>query len=177
MELAKYKACICEGSAENAIMDILLDNDLLIFTREELLEEKVIRCRDGKRFEERYLRKAPENKVSVIRVLDSRRENFKISKAYQYMVDVINVITAPEIEMLIIFNEDKYKEFKKSGKKPSEFCRDKLKMADVKSYEFVKSYFSRPELLVAAIKKYHEMSKIRKGEYTLLDLLKNVKGL
>ena len=35
MELAKYKACICEGSAENAIMDILLDNDLLIFTRED----------------------------------------------------------------------------------------------------------------------------------------------
>ena len=24
MDLAKYKACICEGSAENAIMDILL---------------------------------------------------------------------------------------------------------------------------------------------------------
>ena len=40
MELSKYKACICEGSAESAIMDILLDNDLLIFTREELLEEK-----------------------------------------------------------------------------------------------------------------------------------------
>lgn len=55
MELAKYKACICEGSAENAIMDILLDNDLLIFTREEMLEEEVIRCRDGKRFEEKYL--------------------------------------------------------------------------------------------------------------------------
>ena len=36
MELAKYKACICEGSAENAIIDILLDNDLLIFTREEM---------------------------------------------------------------------------------------------------------------------------------------------
>lgn len=31
MELARYKACICEGSAENAIMDILLDNKLLIF--------------------------------------------------------------------------------------------------------------------------------------------------
>jgi len=44
MELAKYKACICEESAENAIMDILLDNNLLIFSREELLEEKVIRA-------------------------------------------------------------------------------------------------------------------------------------
>ncbi len=30
MELAGYKACICEGSAENAIMDILLDHNLLI---------------------------------------------------------------------------------------------------------------------------------------------------
>lgn len=28
MELAKYKACICEGSAEEAIIDILVDNDL-----------------------------------------------------------------------------------------------------------------------------------------------------
>ena len=27
MELAKYKACICEGSAEEAIIDILVDTD------------------------------------------------------------------------------------------------------------------------------------------------------
>ena len=64
MELAKYKACICEGSAENAIMDILLDNDLLIFTREEMLEEEVIRCRDGKRFEEKYLI-SPERNLMI----------------------------------------------------------------------------------------------------------------
>ena len=41
MELAKYKACICEGSAEKAIIDILVDNDLQIFKREEMLEECV----------------------------------------------------------------------------------------------------------------------------------------
>ena len=171
MELAKYKACICEGSAENAIIDILLDNNLLIFNRDEMLEETVIRCRDGKHFEQKYLRKGFEGKISVIRILDSRRENFKISKAYAHKVDVINVVTAPEIEMLIIINEDKYKEFKKFGKKPSDFCKEKLKMTNVKSYHFVKEYFSDPNILVAAIKKYHEVSKIHKGEYTLLDLL------
>ena len=138
-----------------------------------MLEEEVIRCRDGKRFEEKYLRKGFMDKISVIRILDSRHESFKLSKAYEHKVDVINVITAPEIEMLIIFNEDKYKEFKKSGKKPSEFCKENLKMSNVKSKDFVKEYFSNPAVLVAAIKKYHEMSKIRKGEYTLLDLLKN----
>ena len=153
-------------------MDILLDNHLLIFEREEMLDEAVIRCRDGKTFENRYLRKGFKEMISVIRILDSRKENFKLSKAYERKVDVINVITAPEIEMLIIFNEDKYNELKKSGKKPSIFCKENLKMPNVKSYDFVENYFGNPKILVQAIKKYNEMSKIRKGEYTLLDLLK-----
>lgn len=172
MELARIKACICEGAAESAIIDILLDNDLLIFNRDEMLDENVIRCRDGKTFEARYLRKGFREMVSVIRVLDSRRENFKLSKAYENKVDVINIITAPEIEMLIILNENKYSEYKKSGKKPSIFCKENLKMSNVKSYAFVKNYFENPEILMQAIKKYTEISKIRKGEYTLLDLLK-----
>lgn len=123
MELAKYKACICEGSAEEAIIDILVDNDLLIFNREEMLEERVIRCRSAKRFEERYLRKGFDEQISVIRILDSRREEFRLSKAYEQKIDVVNVITAPEIEMLIIHAEGAYDQFKRSGKKPSEFCK------------------------------------------------------
>lgn len=78
MKLAKYKACICEGAAESAIIDIMLDNDLLIFRREEILDEQVLRCRDAKTFETRYLRKSFSDKISVIRILDSRREVFKL---------------------------------------------------------------------------------------------------
>ena len=36
----------------------------------------------------------------MIRILDSRREEFRLSKAYEQKVDVVNVITAPEIEIL-----------------------------------------------------------------------------
>ena len=173
MKLPNYKACICEGAAESAIIDILLEHELLIFPREEMIEEKVIRCRSAKRFEQKYLRKDYVNKISIIRILDSRKENFNLSKAYKNKVDVINVITAPEIEMLIIFSKDEYTRFKKSGKKPSDFCKEDLQMSQVKSYNFVKEYFSDPVVLVMAIKRYHEMSKIRKGEYTLQDLLKS----
>lgn len=172
MELAKYKACICEGAAENAVMDILLDADLLVFSREEMLEEAVIRCREGNKFEQKYLRKGFADKISVIRILDSRREKFKIGKAYEHKIDVINVITAPEIEMLIIFAENQYKEFKKSGKKPSDFCKENLRMPEVKSYDYVFNYFSDSKILVSAIKEYHRIARIPKGEYTLLDLLK-----
>lgn len=33
MKLAKYKAVICEGAAEEAVIDLLLDKHLLIFER------------------------------------------------------------------------------------------------------------------------------------------------
>lgn len=172
MELSKYKACICEGSAEEAIIDILVDNGLLLFSRSEMLDECVIKCRSGKRFEERYLRKGFDGKISVIRVLDSRKENFRLSKAYEHKVDVINVITAPEIEMLIIIAEGKYDDYKQSGKKPSEYCKIVLHLHYVKTYDFVSSYFSDPDILVSAIKEYRRLSKIPKGEYTLIDLLR-----
>ena len=172
MKLAKYKACICEGAAESAIIDILVDNDLLIFTREEMLEESVIRCRTAKKFEERYLRKGFDNQISVIRILDSRREDFRLSKAYANKIDVINIITAPEIEMLIIHNERAYERFKRSGKKPSEFCKIDLSIHDVKSYDFVKNYFSVPQTLVNAIGEYRRTANIPKGEYSLSDLLR-----
>ena len=109
--MVKYTACICEGGAERVILDLLLDHDKLIFARNELLEEEILESRKGKDFEEKYLRREFKGKITVYRILDSRRENFKISKAYQNKVDVINVITAPEIEMLIICNEGKYQDF------------------------------------------------------------------
>lgn len=46
-------ACICEGSAEHAIMDILKDNNLLMFN--ELLEDKIIRTRSANEFESKHL--------------------------------------------------------------------------------------------------------------------------
>ena len=81
MDLSKYVACICEGSAERAIIKLLLDNDKLIFTWDDLLEGEILRCRGAKKFEEQHLRKGFTEKITVLRILDSRRENFKLSKA------------------------------------------------------------------------------------------------
>ena len=172
MELEEYIACICEGSAEQAIMDLLLENNKLIFSKEQMLEEEIIRCRSAKNFENQYLRKGFDKKITVLRILDSRRENFKLSAAYKDKVNVINIITAPEIEMLIIYKEGKYTEYKKSGKKPSEYCKENLKYSDVKNYEFVKNYFKDIDDLVNAICEHKRIAKILKEERTIYDLLK-----
>ena len=171
-ELGTYIACIAEGGAETVIIDILLDNHLLIFERERLVDESVLSCRSAEEFERRYLRKGFDGKITVFRILDSRRENFKLGKAYQNKVDVINIVTAPEIEMLIILNEDKYDAFKKSGMKPSQFCKAELGFRDVKTRSFVSKYFADSTVLVSAIKKYAEVSKIQRHEHTLYEMLK-----
>jgi len=165
-------ACICEGGAEHAIMDILLENNAILFQKSQLLDEKAIRTRSAAKFEQDYLRKHFNRKVTIYRILDSRRENFKLSKPYRDKVEIINVITAPEIEMLIIHNENKYNEFKKSGKKPSDYCKQDLKCPEVKSYKFVESYFSNIDTLITAIKMYRKKANIPNGELSLYDLLR-----
>ena len=90
---------------------------------------------------------------------------------YKDKVEVINVITAPEIEMLIIFKENKYSDFKRTGKNPSDYCKQNLKYPNVKSYKFVKNYFSDIKILLEAIEQYRRKSKIPKKEMTLFALL------
>lgn len=178
MKLDEYVACMYEGEAERAILDILLDNDKLIFTREELLEEEPIARCTVKDFERRYLRKSFQGKISLLRVIDSRNEQFNLSKAYKDKVNLITIITAPEIEMLIILAEDRLKDFikyenkRKHENKPSTFCKEILKYHDVKSYEFITDYFSDVELLLGTIKEYKRVSKIKKNEYSLFDIIK-----
>lgn len=172
MELTKYIACICEGAAEQAIIELLLDANKLIFSYDDLLEGEVLRCRSGKNFEEQHLRKGFTEKITVVRILDSHREQFRLSRAYAHKIQVINVVTAPEIEMLVIFNENKYDEYKRSGKKPSDFCKTDLKYSNVKSSAFVKQYFADIDSLISALLEYKRVSNIQRDEYTLADLLK-----
>ena len=50
---------------------------------------------EAQKFEERYLRKGFDSQISIVRILDSRREDFRLSKAYAQKIDVVNIITAP----------------------------------------------------------------------------------
>ena len=155
-----YIACICEGAAEEAIIDILLDNDKLIFSRKDMIEEDPIRCRGAKNFEREYLNKSFSKKIRIYRILDSKREKFKLSDAYKDKVEVINVITSPEIEMLVIISENKYNEYKN------------LKFKNVKSEKFITHYFSDVTKLISAIKEYRRVSKPEPEFKFLSDILK-----
>lgn len=166
-------ACICEGGAETEIMNMLLDNDLLIFNRQQLIDEEFLKRMSAKEFQKKYLHLEYDKKIIILRIIDSRSEKFPLSEIYRCQVEVINVITAPEIEMLIIINENKYNDFcNKRIQKPSDYCKQVLKMNNVKSPEFIKEYFGNIKDLIKSIREYCRVHKKRKNEHHLCDLLK-----
>ena len=172
-----YVICSCEGAAEEAVMNILLDNDCLIFSKAALVDRKITRRRKAVDIQQEFLNRdySPQN-VSIIRVLDSRRENFKLGKLYEKRFPVYTFRTTPEIEMLLIIAEkvdDVYRRQYKTSIKPSSFCQKELNLGrGLKSGAFWKEYFADVGKLLNVLRKYHE-TRSDKKELSIYDLLKN----
>ncbi|WDF82344.1 hypothetical protein PQ472_10695 [Lacticaseibacillus pabuli] len=156
---AELIALICEGGAEKAILTLLLDNDKLKYTWNDLLKSQLFDERSASKFADKHLGMDMSKKVHIIRVLDSRKEKFKLARQYQQKVSRIdNLYTRPEIEVLYLINEDKYDDFERQKnieKKPSLYISKTLHIRDAKKPYIVTAYWSdRVDELVAAIKEY-----------------------
>lgn len=171
-------ALIVEGAAEQAIMEVLLDNNKLKFTREDILQEKVIRTRNAKSFAKQYLGMEFSKPIKIYRILDSKRENFNLPRAYQRKIQmpVENYYTRPEIEILYIIyhgDYDKYvKKFKSNPKyKPSSYAKTEYHdLNNIKNreenYDFWNTHIHDLIHVLKQYKSYHS------NESSIADLLK-----
>lgn len=170
--------CISEGSAEEVVIEKLFNGDKLIFKSEDSLIRDFSRTRKGTKFAKEHLHlDYGDEHINILRILDSKSERFNLGKVYEERVEsgeirVFDILTRPEIEMLIIISEGYYDNFtnKGAGQKASIYCKDELKMKDVKSQKFVSSYFYDVEELINSIKEYRRLHA-KAGEYCLFDLL------
>lgn len=164
---ACYVLCICEGNTERAIMDVLLDNDKLVFSREHLVNGEVIKRTTTQSLINNYLQHDYEKELLIFRILDSKRERFSLPKAYD-RYRVFNFYTVNEIEMVFINYDNLYDEFQKkqSKLKASSFYKGCNKEYS-KSYGYAQKHLKDLPKLCEALKK----SK-RKGELGIYDLLK-----
>ena len=128
-------ACFYEGTSEKAILDMLVDAHMLVFERDQLVNEtfqsmQTISQKNIEVFSETILRQVdPQDKMDIIVVADSKIVP-RFSSLYQDRVgEIYIVLTKPEIEMLMIYHEGWNKEFQKvkSSTKPKEFVTQKLK--------------------------------------------------
>lgn len=167
----QYVICICEGTAEQVILETLLNYDCLTFGWDNLVDRQITRKRQASKIEGYYLNREFQRPVTILRILDSRSERFHLSRLYRARYGVYDVYTRPEIEMLMILAEDKRKGFQSSKLKPSEFAATLFPRQKIKSRMFLEDYYSDSGKLLQAIRMYAQDAG-HKGEYTLYHLLK-----
>ena len=163
---------MCEGPNEKAIIDLLIDNNKLIFKRKDLLNREV--------FFARQIDKSPviisairtyNNEIVVIRVGDKLNDVLRIPKEFRKLIDKNNikkVCTKPELEMLLIINMGLFKEYNKVKNKisPKSFAK-KYVMLNRERYNnstaFWRDFYcNNIDLLVRDIKEYKKFKKNRK---------------
>lgn len=170
---AYYVICICEGTAEQDIIEWLLDEDKLLFKRTDLIGKKTERSRTSRIIESLYLNLDYDKPVYIIRIIDSKKEKFELSKLYKDRFKIYNIITNPEIEMLMIIQNGDYLQYtnKHSDKKPSEYACVEYKIKKIKQRGTMKIFFNdKVDELIACIMQ-HKSCK-GKGHLTIADLLK-----
>lgn len=158
----------CEGGAEDAIMRTLLENDSLCFRQDSVID--ITRLRKISDIEQRYLSFDYDQPIVLLYITDSLKSNLRLSSLYRRNCQIFRICTRPEIEILTIINEHKLPPYRKSGLKPSLFCKQNLGMKDVKRPEAIRAYWS-VQSLTHAIREYQRMHRREKDEFCLADLL------
>lgn len=159
----------CEGTAEEVVVRKLLMADALIFAKDDVLE--VTRKRKARDIQSEFLNYDYEWPVCILRVLDSKSEGFKLGTLYAKRFPVWSFYTHPEIEILAIINEGKWRSWKNAQKRPSQFCKEELRLGDIKQRAFLDEYWDAGSIAVAA-REYRRVSRLAKGELCLADLIR-----
>lgn len=108
----------CEGTAEQVAVEILLEAGALVFPESDVVA--VTRLRKSPDIQNKFLNYDYDWPVCVVRVLDSRKERFKLGNLYGGRM------------------------------KPSDFCKQELGMHEVKREGFLKRYWDADSLTAAA---------------------------
>ena len=174
---------MCEGQNEETILNILLDNDLLIFTRDDLIGLKPYAIRQLSHPTIKSELKHYGLPVKVYRIGDKQNDKLPIPNDLKKIViknEIYKFCTKPEFEMLLILNEGLEKEYEKVKNKmsPKSFAKKNIKMNGRKydqSTEFIKLYYGGNNInnLIKNIKKYKTYKKQHeKDELYLADILR-----
>ena len=174
---------MCEGANEEKLLELLLDESKLKFTRDDLIGLKPFNVRQLKNPFIKTQLKNYNKPVQVFRIGDKQNEKFPIPNDLRHIVnknEIYKYCTKPELEILLIINENKLNEFNKSKKKAKTFAKENIiynKKYYDQSTEFLENYYggNRIDMLIENLKEYKKIKKHKKDELFLADLLKESK--
>ena len=171
---------MCEGPNELKVINLLLNNDKLKFTRDNLLDMRPFHARQLLSTQLKPALDAYHGDLEIYRIGDKLTDALKIPKELsQKIKSQRKFCTKPELEMLFIIAEQLVPQYEKvkSRQKPKSFCKENI-CANRKKYDnssaFYEEFFGNNiESLIYAITEYHRThGKHNSDEGYLYDLLK-----
>lgn len=173
---------ICEGQNEEVLLNILLDANGFIFSRDELIGRRPYPIRQLNNPTIKSELKHYGLPVKVYRVGDKQNDKLAIPRDLKNIIsnkEIYKYCTKPELEMLLILNECLEKEYEKVKKSqsPKIFAKENIKYNGQKydqSSEFLRIYYGGNNInkLISSLKKYKSYKRHDKDELYLADLLK-----
>lgn len=105
---------MCEGPNELKIVNLLLDNGKLKFTRDDLLDMRPFHARQLTSPQLKPALDAYHGEIAIYRIVDKMTDSLKIPKELLLSIkSQAKFCTKPELEMLLIIAENKVSEFEK----------------------------------------------------------------
>lgn len=173
---------MCEGPNEEALINILLDAKMLKIDRDELIGLRPYNIRQLNNPNIISELKRYNNPVVVYRVGDTQNDKISIPKELKKIVSQDNIYkycTKPELEILLILNENLKHEYEKvkSTVKPKIFAKKNIKYNGKKydnSTDFYMDYYGGKNIskLISNLKEYKSYKRHDRNELYLIDLLK-----
>ena len=120
---------MCEGTNEEKLVELLIDNNKLKIKRSELIGLKPynIRQLNNPTIINELIRYG--ERVIVYRIGDTQKDKLKIPIILKNIIsskDIYKYCTKPELEILLIINEELYQDYLKSKKRPKDYAKEKI---------------------------------------------------
>ncbi len=167
---------MCEGANEKKIIEMLLEENKLTFTTNDLIGLVPYHARQLSSPMIKLALSIYSGEVEILRVGDTQTDILTIPKELKKRIKSIKkYCTKPELEMILIINENQIKQFNSQSISPKQFAKKNV-VYNKRKYDNSTSFFSeyykgRVDILASNLREYKRIKKHNSDELFLADLL------
>lgn len=162
----------CEGKTEKILLQRLLDEGMLFFTRGEVFDHGPIHSRQLREYRPMLQSIDFQEHISIMRIGDTLTDELNLDffrhRVESGLIDVTRYCTKPEIEIIAIIANGWMADYRKTKLSPKTYIRQFHG-----DFDFIGFIQNGPiETIVSAICEYRRVKRNGAGEFYLAELLK-----
>lgn len=171
---------LCEGPNEKKIVELLLRDNRLLFNTEDLIGLVPYHARQLDSPVVQSALNMYSGPFDIYRIGDTQTDKLRIPGHLKSRIGSISKIcTKPELEILLIINENLIHVWQRSGKRPKDFAKKEIQFQrrryDNSSQFYEEHYGRRIDLLIENLKEYKRTKRHDRDELFLADFIREMK--